>query len=275
MSNHSIQKNKFSIAIITYNEEKNIADCIESIQDIADEIIILDSNSTDSTKQISLSYPKVKFHNQDFKGHIEQKNDAIDLCTGNWILSLDADERATLELKEKIKAIIKADPSFNGFKIKRKTFHLGKFIQYSGWYPQYKYRFFRKGFAKWGGENPHDYIEIQGKGSKINADIIHYSFKDLSHQVDTINKFSSIVAFTRYKKGKSYNLLKLIFKPFTKFLEIYFFKLGFLDGFAGFTIAISSSYSTFLKNAKICELEKKQIQRPSNLREDYGNKNVK
>ena len=275
MNNHSIQKNKFSIAIITYNEEKNIAACIESIRDIADEIIILDSNSTDSTKQISQSYPTVKFYNQDFKGHIEQKNDAIDLCTGDWILSLDADERATTLLKEKIQSILNENSPFNGFKIKRKTFHLGTFIQYSGWYPQYKYRFFRKGFAKWGGENPHDFIEIEGKGSKINADILHYSFKDLSHQVDTINKFSSIVAFTRYQKGKSYSLVKLIFKPFTKFLEIYIFKLGFLDGFAGFTIAISSSYSSFLKNAKIYELEKKQIQRPSNLREDYGTKNVK
>ncbi len=269
-----LEKNKikFSVAIITFNEEKNIKACIESVVEIADEILVLDSNSNDNTKKIASKFKKVKFFNQDFKGHIEQKNDAIKLCRGEWILSLDADERASKELMAEIKNIILENPNIDGYKIRRLTFHMGKFIKHSGWYPQYKYRFFKKEKAFWTGENPHDYIEIQGVGKKIHSDIIHYSFKDLTHQVDTINKFSSIVAFTRFHKNKKFNTLNLITKPFIKFLEIYIFKLGVLDGLQGFVIAISSSYSAFLKEAKIYELEKKYIKRPSNLRMDYGGK---
>ena len=264
------KKIKFSVAIITFNEEKNIKDCINSVYELADEIIILDSNSTDNTALIAKSFAKVSYFNQDFKGHIEQKNDAIQLCKGEWILSLDADERATPDLLAKIRLVLESNESNVGYKIKRLTFHLGKYIRHSGWYPQYKYRLFKKGFANWTGENPHDFIEIRGKGAKLNADIIHYSFIDLSHQVDTINKFSSIVAFTRYKKEMKFSYFKLLLKPYFKFLEIYIFKLGFLDGIQGFIIAISSAYSTFLKHAKLFELENKHIERPSNLRKDYG-----
>ena len=259
------------MAVITFNEELNIKDCIESIHEIADEVIILDSFSTDRTIEIAGQFNKVKIFTNEFKGHIEQKNRAIQLCNGKWILSLDADERISPELKNEILIVLnKKDIEFQGYKIPRLTYHLGKFIKYSGWYPLKRYRFFLNGFAKWTGENPHDYIEIRGRGSSLNGDILHYSFKDLTHQVDTINKFSSIVAYTRYIKKTKSPILKSIYKPFIKFLEIYILKLGFLDGFAGFIIAISSSYSTFLKFAKLFELQKGLIKRPSNLRKDYG-----
>lgn len=272
MNEKENKKIKLSIAIITYNEEKNIRDCIESVNDIADEIIILDSYSVDKTKEIACEYPKVKFSEQKFKGHIEQKNNAIDLCSGQWVLALDGDERASIELKNEIQSILNSNPeNIVGYKISRLTFHMGRFIRRCGWYPLYRYRFFKKGFGKWTGENPHDFIEINGKGGKLKGDIIHYSFKDLSHQVDTINKFSSIVSFTRYNKKTNFYILKSLFKPLFKFIEIYFYKLGFLDGYPGFVIAVSSSYSTFLKFAKIYEYDKGYIKRASNLRADYGN----
>ena len=267
------KKINFSVAIITYNEEANIRECIESVNSLADEIVVLDSNSTDKTLEIAKTFEKVKIYSQKFKGHIEQKNDAILLCQGEWILSLDADERATPELLKNIESTLNNPNDLNGYKVSRLTFHMGRYIRHSGWYPLYRYRFFRKGFAKWTGENPHDYIEINGKGDKLKGDIIHYSFKDLSHQVDTINKFSSIVAFTRSKKGISFSVFRSLVKPLSKFLEIYIFKLGFLDGYPGFVIAISSAYSTFLKTAKMYEMEKEFIKRPSNLRPDYGNEN--
>ncbi len=263
---------KISVVIITYNEEKNIKDCIESIIEIADEIIVLDSYSTDKTKEICTSYPKVKFFQHPFDGHVEQKNRALKLSSNEWVLSLDADERVSLPLKQEIIYLKKNKEILNqyeGYKIPRLTYHLGRFIYNSGWYPQKKYRLFKKSKAVWVGENPHDYITIDGKGNTLKGDIIHYSFKDLSHQVDTINKFSSIVAFNRYYQGKKFSLLKCLYKPIFKFLEIYIFKLGFLDGFAGFTIAVASSFSTFLKNAKMYELQNKIIDRPSNLRLDY------
>lgn len=263
---------KLSVAIITYNEESNIGDCIKSCRDIADEIIVLDSNSTDKTKEISESFPEVRFSSQNFKGHVEQKNDAISLCKNEWILSLDADERLSEELRDSIRTFLESpeDPALNGLKVSRLTFHMGRFIRFSGWYPQTKYRIIRKSKSKWTGENPHDYLVVEGKGKKIKGDILHYSFADLAQQVDTINKFSSIVSWTRWKKNKNFSLARTIIKPFGKFVEIYFFKLGFLDGFPGFTIAISSAYSTFLKEAKVYEMGKKLIERPSNLRKDYG-----
>jgi glycosyltransferase involved in cell wall biosynthesis len=270
MQENENKKIIFSVAVITYNEEANIKECIESFNDIADEIIILDSFSKDGTRKIAENFPKVKFFEKPFNGHIEQKNYAITLCSGKWILSLDADERVSQELKEEILLILRSDTSADGYKIPRLTFHIGKFIRHSGWYPLKRYRLFKKGHGLWAGENPHDFIELTGKGKDLKGDIIHYSFKDLTHQVDTINKFSSIVAFTRYKKGINFPILKSIYKPLFKFFEIYIFKLGFLDGYAGFIIAISSSYSTFLKFAKLYELNSGSIQRPSNLREDYG-----
>lgn len=263
---------KLSVAIITYNEEKNIRDCILSCRDLADEIVILDSDSTDKTREISISYPEVRFSSQKFKGHVEQKNDAISLCKNEWVLSLDADERLSEELKESVRKFLESpeDRELNGLKVSRLTFHMGRFIRFSGWYPQTKFRIFRKNKAKWIGENPHDYLSVEGQGKKIPGDILHYSFQDLSQQVDTINKFSSIVAFTRWKKKKRFSLLRTLVKPFVKFVEIYLFKFGFLDGFPGFVIAISSAYSTFLKEAKVFELGRNIIERPSNLREDYG-----
>ncbi|MCH1910833.1 glycosyltransferase family 2 protein [Leptospira noguchii] len=263
---------KLSVTIITYNEEKNIKECIESCLEIADEIVILDSISTDKTEMISKSFSSVRFYKQRFKGHIEQKNDAIALCKYEWILSLDADERVSAELKNSILTFKQKqdDESLNGLQVSRLTYHMGKFIRYSGWYPQYRYRIFKKGKAVWVGENPHDYISIQGKGSKIYGDIIHYSFRDLSHQVNTINQFSSIVAFTRQKKGKKFSILRTIYKPLSKFIETYFFKFGFLDGFPGWVIAVSSAYSTFLKDAKQYELQKEILERPSNVKKDYG-----
>lgn len=271
MSEKEKKKNLLSVAVITYNEEKNIKDCIESFHDFADEVVILDSFSTDRTIELAKEYPKVVVYQHPFSGHIEQKNRAIELCKGDWVLSLDADERVSLCLKENILNLFAQDVSeYNGFKISRLTFHLGKFIYHSGWYPLFRYRLFRKGLGKWTGENPHDYLEIEGKGKILKGDIIHYSFSDLTHQVDTINKFSSIVAYTRFKKKVRFPILKSLYKPIIKFLESYIFKLGFLDGYAGFVIATSSAYSAFLKFAKLYELDRKLIERPSNLRKDYG-----
>ncbi|MDV6234970.1 glycosyltransferase family 2 protein [Leptospira ellisii] len=264
---------KISVAIITYNEEKNIGDCIRSCLEIADEIVVLDSISSDKTESIARSFAGVRFFKQKFKGHIEQKNDAISLCKFDWILSLDADERVSPELKDSILKFKREmdGGSVNGFLVSRLTYHMGRFIRHSGWYPQFRYRLFKKGKAVWVGENPHDYISIEGNGGKFKGDIVHFSFRDLTHQVNTINQFSSIVALTRQRKGKKFSLLRTIYKPFSKFVETYFFKFGFLDGFPGWVIAISSAYSTFLKDAKQFELEEKFVERPSNLKEDYGN----
>ncbi|MCX7999552.1 MAG: glycosyltransferase family 2 protein, partial [Leptospiraceae bacterium] len=135
------KKIKLSVAVITFNEEKNIRDCIDSFHDLADEVIVLDSFSTDKTLEIAKSYPKVQVFQHPFTGHIEQKNRAIELCSGEWILSLDADERVSPKLREEIQEVLRnPKPNIVGYKIPRLTFHLGQFIRHGGWYPLKRYR---------------------------------------------------------------------------------------------------------------------------------------
>lgn len=258
-------RSRLSVAIITYNEENNIRDCIDSVTDLADEIVILDSFSTDNTETISKEYPKVSFHQHKFDGHVQQKNRALKLCQYDWILSLDADERVSPELAESIKKFLENTDDCVAAKFPRLTVHLKREIRHSGWYPNARYRLIKNGHAHWGGENPHDTLIIDGKGKMLKGDLIHYSFKDLSHQVQTINSFSSIVAYTRAHKGKKFRLARVLLKPASKFIEIYLIKKGFLDGLAGLIIAVSSSYSAFLKEAKLYELTRLGTERPSNL----------
>ncbi len=251
-------------AIITFNEEKNIRECLESVN-FVDEIVVLDSFSSDATESICQEFPKVRFSQHPFDGHIEQKNRAIERCTSEWVLCLDADERVSAELEESIEAFLGTHPAEHGAKFPRLTYHLGRYIRHGGWYPNARYRLVRKGHAHWGGENPHDYLILDGPGARLKGDLIHLSFVDLADQVKTINFFSSIVALTRYNKGKNFVFFRLLWKPLSKFLELYLLKRGVLDGLPGFIIAVSSSYSTFLKEAKLFELSQLNNEKPSNL----------
>lgn len=264
-----------SAAIITFNEERRLRDCIASVHDLCDEVLVLDSFSTDKTEEIAKSFPRVKFSAHAFDGHVQQKNRAIDMTRGKWVLCLDADERVTPELAESIRLFVKENPDAKGARVKRLTLHMGRAIRWGGWYSA-RYRLIRRGQGRWGGENPHDQIFLEGEpawktnvGRALDGDLLHLSFVDLSDQINTINKFSSIVAFTRAGKGKKFSLLKLIYKPYWKFVECYFVKLGFLDGVPGFVIAVSSAFSTFLKWAKLYEIQRVGVERPSNLRSDY------
>lgn len=268
-------KVRLSVAVITFNEEKQIGPCIESFRHIADEILILDSFSNDGTEKIARSYPGVRFEAHAFDGHVQQKNRAISMTTGEWILSVDADERITPELAASIRRFIEENPLAKGARIRRLTMHMGRAMRHGGWYNA-RYRLLRRGQGEWAGENPHDEIVLEGLpgwrhriGNVLKGDMIHYSFVDLSHQVDTINKFSSIVAFNRKGRGKRFSLLKLIYKPPVKFVEMYVIKGGFLDGVPGFVVAVASSFSAFLKWAKLYELQKTDLERPSNVRPDY------
>ncbi|MCR9141488.1 MAG: glycosyltransferase family 2 protein [bacterium] len=269
------ERPRISATIITYNEERQIERCIQSVHDWCDEVIVLDSHSKDRTKELATAFPKVKFAAHDFDGHIQQKNRAIDMAAGPWIFSLDADEEASPELAQNAARFVAENPEAQGVRIWRTTWHLGRFIRHGGW-RHARYRLFRKGEGVWGGENPHDQIFLKdrphwqrNRGPTISGDLIHYSFRDLSHQVDTINKFSSIIAFTRSERGTRFSLFKMIYKSMSKFTELYIVKAGFLDGMAGLIIAVSSAYATFLRWAKLYELKRTGLERPSNVRPDY------
>jgi glycosyltransferase involved in cell wall biosynthesis len=258
-----------AVAIITYNEEEDIGDCLASVTDFVDEIVVVDSFSTDTTEQICRSNPKVKFFQHLFDGHIQQKNRALEKCTTEWVLCIDADERVSPELRQSIEVFLEGSPPVNGAKFPRLTYHLGRYIRHGGWYPNRRYRLVRKGRAYWGGENPHDHLFVEGKTSILKGDLIHLSFKDLSDHVNDLNSLSSITAFTRCKKGKHYALWRLLLKPLSKLIEFYIFKRGFLDGAQGWIIAVSSAYSSFLREAKLFELDRLDLNKPSNLPPHY------
>lgn len=251
------EKGKISAVIITFNEEKNIARCIKSLVEIVDEIIVVDSFSEDNTIEIADKLG-AKVFKQKFLGHIEQKNYAKNLASNNWIISLDADEEISKELKKSILSIKDNLDEFDGYKFNRLTNYCGKWIKHCGWYPDTKLRIFKKDIGAWGGKNPHDkFITPANSNIKhLTGDLLHYSFYTKQQHLEQIHKFSTIAAQSYFEKGKKSNLLKLIFSPLSKFVRNYIIKLGFLDGIFGFRICRLSAYATYLKYVKLKNIQK-------------------
>lgn len=246
---------KISVVIITKNEEKNIARCIESVRDVADEIIVVDSFSSDATKHICNTY-NVRFIEHAFEGHIQQKNWAMEQARYNCILSLDADEALSPQLQKEIIAI-KAKWLYDGYMFNRLTNYCGAWIKHSGWYPDKKIRLFKKEKATWGGQNPHDII-VMAKNSTVqyvNHTILHYSFYSISQHLQQIDSFTTIASHEKYKKGENVTVVKIIIAPLLKFLKHYIIKAGFLDGFYGFVISMNSAHATFSKYVKLKQLQ--------------------
>jgi glycosyltransferase involved in cell wall biosynthesis len=246
-----------SVVIITFNEEKNIARCLANVREVADEIVVVDSFSTDKTKEICLSYG-ARFIEHRFEGHIEQKNWAIMQAKFPYILSLDADECLDNTLKINILEI-KKNWEADAYFFNRCTSFCGQWIRHGAWYPDEKLRLWDSRKGQWTGENPHDRYEMQ-KGAvckKIQGDLLHYSYYSIDEHIAQGNKFSTIAAQAAFQKGKKSNLIHLIINPLWRFIRDYFFKMGFLDGWAGFTIAMNTSHATFLKYIKLRNLHKK------------------
>ena len=243
--------NKLSALIITYNEEKNIERCLNSLKDVADEIVVIDSFSTDKTEEICKNH-NVRFIKQEFLGYIEQKNYTLQYANFDLILSIDADEALSEELAKSI-LLEKKDFNCDAYTMNRLTNYCGKWIKHSGWYPDKKLRLFKKGSGKWGGINPHDKFIQNTKTKPINnkGNLLHYSYYSIEEHVNQINKFSTIKAMEMFKSGKKFNFLKMLSSSFAKFIKHYFVKSGFLDGWSGLIISINSAHSTFLKYVKL------------------------
>ena len=247
---------KLSVVILTFNEEKNIERCLMSVRDIADEIVVVDSFSTDNTENICKKH-NVRFIAHKFEGYIEQKNWAITQAKFPHILSLDADEALSDELKQSILKV-KNDWQFDGYFFNRLNNYCGKWIKHGAWYPDRKLRLWDSRKGKWTGTNPHDKFELQAKATKayLNGNILHYSISTISEHISQINKFSSIKATEAFRAKEKANFYKIFFKPIIRFLSDYFIKLGILDGYSGFLICVLSATSTFLKYAKLKQLWK-------------------
>lgn len=243
---------KLSVVIITLNEEKNIGRCIDSVLQVADEILVVDSLSTDKTKEICLA-KNVRFVEQKFLGYVEQKNFALSLATYDHVLSLDADECLDERLQGEI-AAVKKSFNFDGYKFNRLTNYNGKWIRHCGWYPDTKIRLVKKSHARWVGNNPHDSLELKGTVGHLPGDMLHYSYESISAHVIQTNKFSTIEAQTLFNKGKRVSLFKLITRPPFQFFKDYILRRGFLDGYYGFIICFINALYILLKYAKMLDL---------------------
>ena len=247
---------KLSVVVITFNEEKNIERCLQSVQGVADEIVVVDSFSKDKTKKICEKY-HVKFVEHPFEGHIQQKNYAITEASHPHILSLDADEALSEELKKNI-LDAKKNWNYDGYYFNRLTNYCGQWIKHTGWYPDRKLRLWDSRKGKWGGVNPHDRFILEAGSSQayLEGDLFHYSFYTISQHMDQVNKFSDIRAKEMMAQNKKVSTLKIIFAPVVKFLKHYILKLGFLDGYYGFVISVNSAHASFLKYAKLRQFKK-------------------
>ncbi|MCL6582323.1 MAG: glycosyltransferase family 2 protein [bacterium] len=246
---------KISATIICLNEERNIRRCLESL-DFVDEIVVVDSGSTDRTVEICRQFTdRVLYH--PWTGHVQQKNYALEQASHEWILSLDADEVVTPKLKSSILHALQNDQGkYDGYRLNRHVFYLGRWIDHC-WYPEYKIRLFKKSKGRWTGKNPHDTVSLEGgRYRDLDGDLEHYTYQNISDHLRTIDSFSTIGAQEKFKEGKPPSLYALALNPLVRFLKLYVVKRGFLDGVPGLIIAALGSYYCFLKYAKLWEMHR-------------------
>ena len=244
---------KLSVAIITKNEEANLARCLESVS-FADEIVLVDSQSTDRTLEIARSFD-ARVSSIDFKGYGPAKQAAVDKAQGEWILSIDADEEISPALKDEITQLLSGSPTSDGYTIPRRTNFLGRWIGYSGWYPDRVLRLFRKSNGGFNDAVIHEKIVVRGTVGQLQSDIYHYSYPDLESYFTRSNRYTTIGAQQAYDAHKKFAVTDILFRPFATFVKCYIQGQGFRDGLEGFMIAVLSSVAVFAKYSKLRHLE--------------------
>jgi glycosyltransferase involved in cell wall biosynthesis len=255
-------REKISACITAGNEELKIRRCLESVR-WCDEIIVVDSFSSDKTAEISREYTDLVYHHR-WLGYIGQKNLIKDLATGPWILFIDADEEVSPNLKEEILAEFESrrSDSYAGYEFPRMVWYLGRWIRHGDWYPDAKLRLFRKDRGKCGGREPHDRTTVEGPVKRFKHPLYHYTYNDITDHVSTLNRFSSITAEGWFRDNRPFHWYDLIFRPFCRFLRGYCLKAGFMDGFAGFIIASVTAYGVLIKYSRLWELHTQSRMQP-------------
>lgn len=244
---------KISVAIITKDEERNIRECLESVK-WAGDIVVVDSGSTDRTREICEQY-SVRFHSEEWKGFSRQKNSAIDKTRNEWVLSLDADERVTPELREEILKIMETGSARDGYFIARKNFFCGRWIRRCGWFPDHNLRLFRKSRGRFLEREVHERIEINGTVGTLKNPMEHWTYRSLSDFLTRMERYSTLAAREMAREGRRYHLHDAVFRPPFTFLQMYFLRAGFREGYAGFLLSSLYSIYTFVKYSKLKELE--------------------
>jgi glycosyltransferase involved in cell wall biosynthesis len=250
---------KISATVIAFNEEGTIGPCLQSLLEVADEIIVVDSCSTDKTEEICRQFP-VRFIRHPFEGYVAQKNYAVRQAAYDYILSLDADERLSDELKNSILEIKGNWGNVDGYTMRRFNNYCGKWMRFSGWYER-KIRLWDRRKAGWQGTDPHDFVFIPGRRLKnLQGNLLHYAYLTINDHIRQNFKFAEIAAQAKYKKGDRPNfIINVIFSPLFRFVKSYFFQLGFFDGYYGFLFCAISASMTFFKYVRLYEYNRKGL----------------
>jgi glycosyltransferase involved in cell wall biosynthesis len=243
-----------SVIIITKNEAANMRDCLQSVA-WADEIIVVDSGSTDATVAICREFtPHV--HVRDWPGFGIQKNRALDYATKDWVLSLDADERVTPELRAELEEAMRSGAA-DGYEIPRLSSFCGRFMRHSGWYPDYVLRLFKRGTARFSDNLVHERLILQGKTARLQSNLLHYSFNDLESVLRKMDQYSTAGAQMQLQRGRKVTLPGAVLRGMWSFVRSYIIRGGILDGQEGFMLAVSNAEGTYYRYVKLLLLNRK------------------
>ncbi|MFY7790985.1 MAG: glycosyltransferase family 2 protein [Polynucleobacter sp.] len=242
-----------SAILITRNEEANLEDCLASLDGLADQIVVVDTQSTDRTLAIAQKYGALVDTPADWPGFGPQKNRALDLATGDWVLSLDADERLTAELRMEIKGVLEK-PQANCYAIPRLSWYCGRFMRHSGWTPDYVDRLFKRGSARFSNDLVHERLIPHDSVMKLKNQMLHYSFMNQAQVQEKMQRYSTASAQQAFAKGKTASPLKAILHGTWSFIRTYVIRAGFLDGPQGFSLACSNAQGTYHRYMKLWRL---------------------
>ncbi len=238
--------------VITFNEAANIRAALESLS-WADEIVVVDSQSTDNTTAIAKEFTD-KVVVRPWPGYTAQKNFAAEQASHDWIFSLDADERVTPELAAEIKALAARGPAAAGYRVPRVTFHLGRWMRSTDWYPDYQLRFYDRRRARWSGKYVHESVTADGAVEDLKQELQHYAYRDLAHHVQTIDRYTTLAAKQMFEEGRRAGFLDLLVHPPAAFFRNYVLRGGFRDGAPGLIVSAMNARYVGLKFAKLWEL---------------------
>lgn len=243
---------KISATVITSNEEDNIEEALASLS-WADEIIVVDSGSTDRTVELARRFTD-RVLVREWPGYAAQKNLAADQASYDWVFNLDADERVSKQLRTELENLQKgSEPEAPAFEMPRRTFYLGRWIRHSGWYPDYKLRLYNRTRGRWRGDFVHESVQVDGKVEKLTGEIEHFTVRNASEHHLRLDSYTTLAADEMRTQGKSTSLPLLLTAPIAAFIKSYFLKLGFLDAVPGLVIARFAAHYAFMKHIKLWE----------------------
>jgi glycosyltransferase involved in cell wall biosynthesis len=242
---------KLTVTVITRNEAAHIAAALESVS-WADEIVVVDAQSTDETVDIARGFTGAVV-TREWNGYIDQKNHAAGLASHDWILSLDADERATPQLKQEIRALLAGEPPAHGYRIPRVSYYLGRWIRTTDWYPDLQLRLYDRRYGRWEGRYVHESVEVGGPVGRLRSDLQHFPYRDIAHHLKTIDRYTTLAARQMAERGRRGRLADIVARPPAAFVRNYVVRGGFRDAAPGLIVSLLNSYYVMLKFAKLWE----------------------